>query len=69
MSYDSIYDHYEVKGGCVQHPTYYDRFDNALNDYLNRIKFTKNGFDSEIILSAWDVNLNGFVVIQWVIVP
>ena len=69
MSYDSIYDHYEVKGGCWKHPSNFDTFEDALNEYLKRIKFTKNGFDSEIILSAWDSNLSGFVTLQWVIIP
>lgn len=69
MSYDSIYDHYEVKGGYDKSPSYFDKFEDALVEYLHRVKFTKNGFDNEIVLSAWDVRLSGFVTLQWVIIP
>lgn len=69
MSYKSLYDHYEVKGGYVETPSYFDLYENAVKEYLRRVEFTRNGFNSEVILSGWDVRLQAFVTLQWVIIP
>ena len=69
MSYKSMYDHYEVKGGYFDTPSYFDVYADALKEYMRRVEFTRNGFNSEVILSGWDVRLQAFVTIQWVIIP
>ena len=68
MKYEK-YDHYKVKGGYVETPSYFDSYENAIKEYLRRVEFTRNGFQSEVILSGWDMRLQGFVTLQWVIIP
>lgn len=68
MKYEK-FDLYEVKGGYNETPSYFDTYENALKEYLSRVKLTRNGFNIEVILSGRDMRSHAFVTLQWVIIP
>ena len=68
MKYEK-FDLYKVKGGYNETPSYFDTYENALKEYLSRVKLTRNGFNIEVILSGRDMRSHAFVTLQWVIIP
>lgn len=55
MSYDDTYSQYVVKGGAWQ-KSHFATYSDALDEFLRRVKFTRNGFGIEITLHGYMSN-------------